>query len=51
MALDRKSNERILVFDHSARTFDVSCWRWAMDVIEVLSTSGDTHLGADDSTR
>ena len=46
--LDRKSNERILVFDLGGGTFDVSVLEVGDGVFEVLSTSGDTHLGGDD---
>jgi len=46
--LDKKTNERILVFDLGGGTFDVSLLEVGGSVIEVLSTSGDTHLGGDD---
>jgi len=46
--LDRKSNETILVFDLGGGTFDVSVLEVGDGVFEVLSTSGDTHLGGDD---
>ncbi len=46
--LDKKSNERILVFDLGGGTFDVSVLEVGESVVEVLSTSGDTHLGGDD---
>jgi molecular chaperone DnaK len=46
--LDKKSNERILVFDLGGGTFDVSILEVGDKVVEVLSTSGDTHLGGDD---
>ena len=46
--LDKKSNERILVFDLRGGTFDVSVLEVGDGVFEVLSTSGDTHLGGDD---
>jgi len=49
--LDRKSNERILVFDLGGGTFDVSVLEVGDGVFEVLSTSGDTHLGGDDFDR
>merc|ERR1712159_412788 len=45
---DKKSNERILVFDLGGGTFDVSVLEVGDGVFEVLSTSGDTHLGGDD---
>lgn len=46
--LDKKSNETILVFDLGGGTFDVSLLEVGDGVFEVLSTSGDTHLGGDD---
>ncbi|MEX1315561.1 MAG: molecular chaperone DnaK, partial [Synechococcaceae cyanobacterium] len=46
--LDKRSNERILVFDLGGGTFDVSVLEVGDGVFEVLSTSGDTHLGGDD---
>ncbi len=49
--LDKKSNERILVFDLGGGTFDVSVLEVGDGVFEVLSTSGDTHLGGDDFDR
>ena len=45
---DKKSNETILVFDLGGGTFDVSILEVGEGVFEVLSTSGDTHLGGDD---
>lgn len=49
--LDKKNNERILVFDLGGGTFDVSVLEVGDGVFEVLSTSGDTHLGGDDFDR
>ena len=46
--LDKKSNERILVFDLGGGTFDVSVLEVGDGVFEVVSTAGDTHLGGDD---
>ncbi len=46
--LDSKQNETILVFDLGGGTFDVSVLEVGDGVFEVLSTSGDTHLGGDD---
>ncbi|BBL86158.1 molecular chaperone DnaK (chromatophore) [Paulinella micropora] len=46
--LDKKNNEKILVFDLGGGTFDVSVLEVGDGVFEVLSTSGDTHLGGDD---
>lgn len=46
--LDKKKNERILVFDLGGGTFDVSILEVGDGVFEVKSTAGDTHLGGDD---
>ncbi|MEO0483251.1 MAG: molecular chaperone DnaK, partial [Planctomycetota bacterium] len=46
--LDKKSNEKIAVFDLGGGTFDVSILDVGDGVFEVLSTNGDTHLGGDD---
>ncbi len=49
--LDKKNNETILVFDLGGGTFDVSILDVGDGVVEVRSTSGDTHLGGDDFDR
>ena len=46
--LERKSNEKIAVFDFGGGTFDISILDIGDNVFEVLSTNGDTHLGGDD---
>lgn len=46
--LDKRKNEKILVFDLGGGTFDVSVLEVGEGVFEVKSTSGDTHLGGDD---
>lgn len=46
--LDKKSNERIAVFDLGGGTFDISILDIGDGVFEVLATSGDGHLGGDD---
>ncbi len=46
--IDRKKEEKILVWDLGGGTFDVSLLDVGDDVVEVLATSGDTHLGGDD---
>jgi molecular chaperone DnaK len=46
--LDKKKEERILVWDLGGGTFDVSILEVGDGVVEVKSTSGDTHLGGDD---
>ncbi|MDX1662208.1 MAG: molecular chaperone DnaK [Candidatus Promineifilaceae bacterium] len=46
--LDKEEDQTILVFDLGGGTFDVSLLDVGEGVIEVISTSGDTHLGGDD---
>ncbi|HXK52600.1 molecular chaperone DnaK [Candidatus Nomurabacteria bacterium] len=46
--LDKKSNEKIVVYDLGGGTFDVSVLEVGDGVFEVKSTNGDTHLGGDD---
>ncbi len=46
--LDKKSNEKIAVFDLGGGTFDISILDIGDGVFEVLSTNGDGHLGGDD---
>jgi len=46
--LDKKTNEKIAVFDLGGGTFDISILDIGDGVFEVLSTHGDTHLGGDD---
>lgn len=46
--LDSKKDETIAVFDLGGGTFDISILDVGDGVFEVLSTSGDTHLGGDD---
>ncbi len=46
--LDKKKDEKIVVFDLGGGTFDVSILEVGSDTIEVLATHGDTHLGGDD---
>ena len=46
--LDKKQNERILVFDLGGGTFDVSILEAGDGIFEVLATTGDTNLGGDD---
>ena len=46
--LDKKKNEKIVVFDLGGGTFDVSVLEVADGVFRVISTNGDTHLGGDD---
>ncbi|MCI6151900.1 MAG: molecular chaperone DnaK [Fusobacterium perfoetens] len=46
--LDKKKEEKVLVFDLGGGTFDVSILEISDGVIEVLSTAGNNHLGGDD---
>jgi molecular chaperone DnaK len=46
--LDKKKDEKIIVYDLGGGTFDVSVLEVGDGVIEVKSTNGDTHLGGDD---
>ncbi len=46
--LEKDKPEKVLVFDLGGGTFDVSVLEIGDGVHEVLSTSGDTHLGGDD---
>ncbi len=46
--LEKQTSEKVLVFDLGGGTFDVSVLEIGDGVHEVLSTSGDTHLGGDD---
>lgn len=46
--LDKKKNEKIIVYDLGGGTFDVSVLEVGDGVFEVKSTNGDTHLGGDD---
>ncbi len=46
--LDKKKNEKVLVYDFGGGTFDISILDIAADTVEVKATGGDTHLGGDD---
>lgn len=46
--LEKKKDEKIVVFDLGGGTFDVSVLEVETGSVEVLSTNGDTHLGGDD---
>jgi len=45
--LDKKKDEKIAVYDFGGGTFDVSILEVGENVVEVLATNGDTHLGGD----
>ncbi|KKU98620.1 MAG: Chaperone protein DnaK [Candidatus Wolfebacteria bacterium GW2011_GWE1_48_7] len=46
--LNKQKAEKIVVYDFGGGTFDVSVLEIGDDVVEVLATGGDTHLGGDD---
>jgi molecular chaperone DnaK len=46
--LNKKNNEKIIVYDFGGGTFDISILDVTSDTIEVKATGGDTHLGGDD---
>jgi len=46
--LDKKKEERVLVYDLGGGTFDVSILEIGEGVIQVVATSGNNHLGGDD---
>ena len=45
--LDRKKDEKIVIYDFGGGTFDVSVLEVGDGVVEVRATNGDTHLGGD----
>ena len=45
--LDKKKDQKIVVYDLGGGTFDVSILEVGDNVVEVKSTNGDTHLGGD----
>ena len=46
--LEKKKEEKVLVFDLGGGTFDVSVLEISDGVIEVIATAGNNHLGGDD---
>ncbi len=46
--LNKKKDEKIVVYDFGGGTFDISVLEIGDDTIEVKATGGDTHLGGDD---
>jgi len=49
--LDKKKDEVIAVFDYGGGTFDISVLEVGENVVEVVATNGDTHLGGDDQDQ
>ncbi len=45
--LDKKKDELVAVYDFGGGTFDISVLEVGENVVEVVSTNGDTHLGGD----
>jgi molecular chaperone DnaK len=45
--LDKSKQETIAVYDFGGGTFDISILELGDNVVEVLATNGDTHLGGD----
>ncbi len=46
--LDKKKDEIIAVYDFGGGTFDISILEVGDNVVQVIATNGDTHLGGDD---
>ncbi len=46
--LEKKRDELVAVYDLGGGTFDISILEVSEDVVEVVATNGDTHLGGDD---
>src|SRR6187431_3221850 len=46
--LDKKKEEVIAVYDFGGGTFDISILEVGDNIVQVISTNGDTHLGGDD---
>ena len=46
--LDKQKEEKIAVYDFGGGTFDISILEVGENVVEVIATNGDTHLGGDD---
>lgn len=49
--LEKKKDEKIIVYDFGGGTFDISVLEISADTVEVKATGGDTHLGGDDFDR
>ncbi len=45
--LDKKKDEKIAVYDFGGGTFDISVLEVGENIVDVLATNGDTHLGGD----
>lgn len=49
--LDKGKDQIVAVYDFGGGTFDISILEIGENVVEVISTNGDTHLGGDDIDR
>ncbi len=49
--LDKGKEQIVAVYDFGGGTFDISILEIGENVVEVISTNGDTHLGGDDIDR
>ncbi|MBU1238092.1 molecular chaperone DnaK, partial [Myxococcota bacterium] len=49
--LDKGKDQLVAVYDFGGGTFDISVLEIGENVVEVISTNGDTHLGGDDIDR
>jgi len=45
--LDKKTDQKIAIYDFGGGTFDISILEVGDNVVEVKATNGDTHLGGD----
>lgn len=45
--LDKKKEQKIVIYDFGGGTFDISVLEVGDNVVEVKATNGDTHLGGD----
>jgi molecular chaperone DnaK len=46
--LDKKKDEIIAIYDFGGGTFDISVLEVGDNIVQVIATNGDTHLGGDD---
>ena len=46
--MDKKTDEKIAVYDLGGGTFDITILDIGDTIVQVLATNGDTHLGGDD---
>lgn len=46
--LGKKQNQKVLVYDFGGGTFDVTILNVTPEIVEVIATGGETHLGGND---